>query len=87
MKVLEAESPSEELRPGVTPDLIAHIYSGDYPLPTMTCWIMLGNVASDGLGARSRIPFQRTHGSMPRAGEQNRRVGPILGGVGQRGMP
>ena len=45
---------------------------------------MLGNVASDGLWARSRVPFQRTDRSVPRTGEQNRRVGSVLGGMGQR---
>src|SRR5437899_6634243 len=47
---------------------------------------MLSNVASDGLWARSRVPFQRTDRSVPRTGEQNRRVGSVLGGVGQRGV-
>ncbi len=47
---------------------------------------MLGDVASDGLCARSRIPLQGTHGGVPRAGKQDRRVGPVLGSVGQRGV-
>jgi hypothetical protein len=43
---------------------------------------MLGDVSSDCLRAWTCVAFKGTGGSVPRAGEQDRRVGSVLGGVG-----
>src|SRR5712691_5177592 len=57
------------------------------PSATATGWSVLCDVASDSLGARAGVPFQRANGGLPRSGEQDWRVGPVLGRMGQRGVP
>src|SRR5919204_2014310 len=51
-----------------------------------TSWVVLGDVARDRLGTRAGIPLQGTNGGMPRPGEQDGRIGPVFGGMGQCGV-
>src|SRR6266508_2023413 len=54
---------------------------------TPTGWVVLGDMAGDGLGTRPSVAFQRTNRGVPRASKQaskqDRRVGPIFGSVGR----
>ena len=61
---------------------LAHIVR----LVSSTGWVMPGDVASHGLRPMPCIAFQGAHGGVSRAGEQNWRVGAVLGSVGQRGV-
>jgi hypothetical protein len=55
-------------------------------LAPMSRRVMLVDVAGDRFRAQSGVAFQRTDGGMSRPGEQDRRIRPILGCMGQRGM-
>jgi hypothetical protein len=48
---------------------------------------MFGDVASDRFGVWPGVPFKGTDGGVPRTGEQDRGVGPVLGGVCQGRVP
>ncbi len=56
-------------------------------LASPTSWVVLSDMARNGLGAWPSIAFQRPDRGVARAGKQYRGVGPILGSVRERGVP